>query len=338
MQVFPEKGIQIGLGAEGQDDISDGGMFVLQRCPVRHAFDLGHRTVSGGAWSGHTQRHRDGMTDAQRLLDVGLEVARGRDGAVAQQLEDLPTDVGHVRGTAHREHLGDTLGVESNVHVVVAEDHVLGQASQYGELHRQGIPEMNYLGVCGVKELHLRAQAHLLDALQQLSLHARLAHIKLILVSERPEGAKPVLSRLNLPRRFGLLGLVQFLVGVVRGGQDAQNVGITVDGRGAVDLPAQEEGAISVGIKQRCWVGSGSCFFLGIPNNMQNRLTNVEQVPKGIPVLLVVEQQLDRLLSVVDGRLETSHRRSIGVLALQEATVPWDDIGPRIARHLDEAV
>ena len=44
--------------------------------------------------------------------------------------------------------------------------------------------------------------------------------------------------------------------------------------------------------------------------------TDIEQIPKGLPVLLVVQQQFYRLLSAVDACLNSLHGLSVSMFAL----------------------
>ncbi len=66
--------------------------------------------------------------------------------------------------------------------------------------------------------------------------------------------------------------------------------------------------------------------------------TNIQEVPEWIAVLLVVEQQLDRLLSIFNRHFQAAYSSPVRVLALEEAAVAWDDVGTRVAGHFHETI
>lgn len=67
-------------------------------------------------------------------------------------------------------------------------------------------------------------------------------------------------------------------------------------------------------------------------------LTDVKQVPERIAILLVIQKQLNRLLSVINGRFQSTDRGSVGVRSLEKPAVSGDNLGTRVAGNFYEAV
>ena len=71
---------------------------------------------------------------------------------------------------------------------------------------------------------------------------------------------------------------------------------------------------------------------------MDSQLTDIEQVPERVSVLLIVEQQLD-CLPAFDHRIpQAPHRYGVRQLSLQEPAVPRDDFRATIPGDLDQPV
>ena len=68
------------------------------------------------------------------------------------------------------------------------------------------------------------------------------------------------------------------------------------------------------------------------------RRTDVEEVPKGLAVFAVVEEEFDGFLVGEDGFFEAAGGGLVGVFALQETAVSRDDVGAGVAGDFEEAV
>lgn len=67
-------------------------------------------------------------------------------------------------------------------------------------------------------------------------------------------------------------------------------------------------------------------------------LTNVKQVPEGLPRFLVIKQQLDSLFLCVYGCLQSPRCILVCIIALEEATIAWDYFISRVASDADKAI
>ena len=179
----------------------------------------------------------------------------------------------------------------------------------------KGTGMVSDLRVRRIKRVHLLPQIQLLNPPQQIPLHAR-ARTKLsfwhLLAPKRPHEPKRRVPRL---RRRRLLHPV--LLHILWRAQNPEDIAHAVDGGAAIDLPAQEKDDVPAHVVQR---------------------RDVQQVPEGLAVLPVVQQQLDALAAAVDRDLDPLHALHVCMAALQEAAVARDDVGARVAGHFDEAV
>lgn len=92
-----------------------------------------------------------------------------------------------------------------------------------------------------------------------------------------------------------------------------------MDGTRAVHLPTQPEGHLAR------LIDKGRLYALAslsnILSNAERLLTNVKEIPEGVAVLLVVEKQLDRFSSLVNGFGEAVDGRRICQLSLEEPAI-----------------
>ena len=63
-----------------------------------------------------------------------------------------------------------------------------------------------------------------------------------------------------------------------------------------------------------------------------------EHVPEGLPLLGVVEQPHRALVALVDGAANLAHRARVRARALQETTVPSEDLFPRVPGEVQKPV
>ena len=68
------------------------------------------------------------------------------------------------------------------------------------------------------------------------------------------------------------------------------------------------------------------------------RLTDVEEVPKGLAIFAVVEEEFDGFLVGEDGFFEAAGGGLVGVFALQETAVSRDDVCAGVASDFEETV
>ena len=99
--------------------------------------------------------------------------------------------------------------------------------------------------------------------------------------------------------------------------EDLQHIRIAMNCRRAIDLASKIENYIA-------------CFI--------TKRSNVKKIPKRGSILPIIEKQLDTFFTIIDTRLETSHRRAVGSRALQEATIAWNNLSTTIACYINEAV
>ena len=254
-----------------------------------------------------TQLHADRGAHLQRALDARLEVAADRAGVVAEEAENVDADDLAAVGFRGVQHVDDAGGVEGNGESFEVDDEELccveGRKQSVLELERgeregwiwicgEEMKEMEvqcakgeregqkdcdmtctYLGVRGIKGVHLFPKVHLLDAVQQDVLHpGRLGRILPCRVAvhgiaKRFQPAVAAAQGGIARSRQGSWVVAAVFVDVLRRRQDAQDVGAAVDRCRAVDLAAEEEGDGAVGVEE-----GGYYIVGGLVGGMEGRV------------------------------------------------------------------